>query len=222
MSSSAKMQYVRLGSSRRKGSKIILGCMSYGDPKWFRGWVLAEETEKHIKATYAAGINTFDTANAYSNYLSEEVLGRATKENKLPRVEIAVITKLFPPIGTLQTQTAMPTAKHSLQRLDMEYIDVRERHRFDSERSIKETAYSGAELGNLSDTLECLLATPGRYSLVYKEEEREIFLTLKSPRVMHDSVKQLSDETGVTSITSAWALGHDVAQIGAQIGTRFG
>ncbi|KAF8206208.1 NADP-dependent oxidoreductase domain-containing protein [Mycena galopus ATCC 62051] len=70
-----KMKYVRLGKSGLKFSKVILGCMSYGNPKWNGNWVLEEEeSSKHIKAAYDAGINTFDTANVYSAGISEEVL----------------------------------------------------------------------------------------------------------------------------------------------------
>ncbi|KAG8946062.1 hypothetical protein FRC03_001509, partial [Tulasnella sp. 419] len=61
------MQYVRLGKSGLKVSRIILGCMTYGDPKW-QGWVLPEEESmEHIKHAYELGINAFDTANIYSN-----------------------------------------------------------------------------------------------------------------------------------------------------------
>ncbi|KAF7375750.1 Aldo-ket-red domain-containing protein [Mycena sanguinolenta] len=100
MSSSTKMQYVRLGTSGLKVSRIILGCMSYGHPKWGGNWVLGEEeASKHIAAAYAAGINTFDTADGYSNGLSEEILGRAIKKHNLPRDEIVVMTKLFLPVS---------------------------------------------------------------------------------------------------------------------------
>ncbi|TFK34408.1 NADP-dependent oxidoreductase domain-containing protein [Crucibulum laeve] len=89
------MPYVRLGTSGLKVSKIILGCMSYGTPEW-QDWVLPEEESiKHIKAAYDAGINTFDTANAYSNGLSEVILGKAIKLHQIPRDEIVIMTKHF-------------------------------------------------------------------------------------------------------------------------------
>ncbi|KAJ7208329.1 NADP-dependent oxidoreductase domain-containing protein [Mycena pura] len=147
---------VRLGNSGLKVSRIILGCMSYGDPKWGGNWVLPEEEGmKHIKAAYDAGINTFDTANAcllsayggYSNGLSEEVLGRAIKKHNLPRDEIVVMTKLFMAVSKTDTSEAnmripdldaagyvnqyglsrkyiFDSVKHSLRRLDLDYIDV--------------------------------------------------------------------------------------------------
>ncbi|KAF8201004.1 aryl-alcohol dehydrogenase, partial [Pholiota molesta] len=85
---------VRLGNSGLKISKIILGTMQYGSPEW-QDWVLGEEEAiKHIKAAYDAGIQSFDTANVYSNGLSEVILGKAIKELKLPRDEIVIMTKL--------------------------------------------------------------------------------------------------------------------------------
>ncbi|EEB88059.1 hypothetical protein MPER_14326, partial [Moniliophthora perniciosa FA553] len=85
----------RLGKSGLKVSRIILGCMSYGDKDWEQ-WLLPEEEGiKHIKAAYDAGINTFDTANIYSNGTSEIILGKAIKQLGLPREEIVVMTKVI-------------------------------------------------------------------------------------------------------------------------------
>ena len=116
------MHAVRLGNSGLKVSKIILGTMQYGDKAWAQ-WVLDEESAiEHIKyayvlvqvpllnwrldtgprkfnaltrfARYEHGIQTFDTADVYSNGLSEEILGRAIKQLNLPREEIVVMTKV--------------------------------------------------------------------------------------------------------------------------------
>ncbi|KAG8700344.1 hypothetical protein FRC08_004758 [Ceratobasidium sp. 394] len=90
-----KMTYVRLGNSGLKVSRIILGLMSYGSSEWLK-WVLGEEEGiEHIKAAYDAGIQTFDTANAYSNGESERILGKAIKQLNLPRDEIVVMTKVM-------------------------------------------------------------------------------------------------------------------------------
>lgn len=68
--------------------------MSYGDPRW-QDWILDEKAGlEHIKAAYDAGINTFDTANVYSDGKSEEILGKAIKVHNLPRDEIVVMTKV--------------------------------------------------------------------------------------------------------------------------------
>ncbi|KAJ3007690.1 hypothetical protein NUW54_g3449 [Trametes sanguinea] len=93
MTSKTKMEYVRLGNSGLKVSKIILGCMSYGTPEW-QGWVLPEEEAiKHIKFAYDHGIQTFDTADLYSYGLSETILGKAIKQLNLPREELVIMTK---------------------------------------------------------------------------------------------------------------------------------
>ncbi|KAJ6564006.1 NADP-dependent oxidoreductase domain-containing protein [Mycena capillaripes] len=163
MASPQKMQYVRLGTSGLKISRIVLGCMSYGDPEWSGGWVLPEEeASKHIKAAYDSGINAFDTANAYSNGLSEEVLGRAIKTHNLPRDEIVVMTKVFLPLSRNSTGETMwgmtdidskgyanqyglsrkhifDSVAHSLRRLGLDYIDVLQCHRFDPNTPIEET-----------------------------------------------------------------------------------
>ncbi|KAJ7658774.1 NADP-dependent oxidoreductase domain-containing protein [Mycena polygramma] len=140
--SPSNMTYVPSGASGLKVSRIILACMSYGDPKW-ASWVLREEeASKHIKAAYDAGINTFDTANAYSNGVSE-LLGRAIN---LPCDEIVVTTKVFLPVvdnvvkdlypgpeldakgyanqSGLSRKHIFDSVQHSLRRLGLDYIDV--------------------------------------------------------------------------------------------------
>ncbi|KAJ6505226.1 NADP-dependent oxidoreductase domain-containing protein [Mycena sanguinolenta] len=225
MSSPTKMQYVRLGTSGLKVSRIILGCMSYGDPKWGGNWVLGEEeASKHIAAAYAAGINTFDTADGYSNGLSEEVLGRAIKKHNLPRDEIVVMTKLFLPVSkNTEEVTYMPNfdlagyvnqhglsrkhvfdgVRNSLRRLGLDYIDVLQCHRFDPNTPIEETmhalhdvvkaghvryigmsscyAYQFHAMQNYAIThnLTPFISMQNHYSLLYREEEREMMPTLK-------------------------------------------
>ncbi|KAJ7845819.1 NADP-dependent oxidoreductase domain-containing protein [Mycena olivaceomarginata] len=106
MTSTPKMKYVRLGTSVLKVSRIILGCMSYGDPNWSGNWVLTEEeVSKHIKAAYDTGINTFDTPNGYSNGVSEEILGQAIKKHNLHRDKIVVMTKVFFPVSKNPSET---------------------------------------------------------------------------------------------------------------------
>ncbi len=75
------MQYVRFGSTGMKVSKLCFGCMTYGSKAW-REWVLTEEESKPFyKAAFDAGINFYDTADVYSQGVSEEILGRAVKEH---------------------------------------------------------------------------------------------------------------------------------------------
>ncbi|TRM56989.1 NADP-dependent oxidoreductase domain-containing protein [Schizophyllum amplum] len=226
MSSPKKMPYVRLGKSGLKVSKIILGCMSYGSPEW-DAWVLPEEEGiKHIKAAYDAGINTFDTADVYSNGQSEITLGKAIKQHNLPRDEIVVMTKVFfqvgPSVGSKISHDTNPdtvgyvnqhglsrkhifdAVKHSLERLQLDYIDVLQCHRFDNNTPIEETmealhdvvkagwvryigmsscwAYQFSAMQNyaIQNKLTPFISMQNHYSLAYREEEREMMPTLES------------------------------------------
>ncbi|KAJ6513010.1 Aldo keto reductase [Mycena sanguinolenta] len=223
---SRKMEYVRLGSSGLKISKVVLGCMTYGNPKWWGNWVLdEEEASKHIKAAWDAGINTFDTANAYSNGDSEEVLGRAIKKHNLPRDAIVVMTKVYFPVSRDETQPVAPgpttdaegyvnqyglsrkhifdSVKHSLRRLQLDYIDLLQCHRFDYNTPIEETMqalhdvvkagyvrYIGMSSCHawqfnvmqsyaIANKLTPFISMQNHYNLLYREEEREMFPTLK-------------------------------------------
>ncbi|KAJ6507934.1 aryl-alcohol dehydrogenase [Mycena vitilis] len=224
---SKTMEYVRLGKSGLKISKIVLGCMSYGDPEWNGSWVLGEEeASKQIKAAYDAGINAFDTANVYSSGISEEILGRAIKQHQLPRDEIVVMTKVFFPLNRnsgekmlygsaaddangyvnqygLSRKHIFDSVKHSLRRLGLEYIDLLQCHRFDPSTPIEETmqalhdvvkagyvryigmsscyAYQFHAMQNyaINNKLTPFISMQNHYNLLYREEEREMFPTLK-------------------------------------------
>ncbi|KAG8880517.1 hypothetical protein FRB98_005045 [Tulasnella sp. 332] len=158
------MEYVRLGRSGLKVSKLILGCMSYGNTN-LASWVLGEkEGIEHIKLAYDLGINAFDTANVYSNGMSEVILGKAIKQHNLPRDEIVVMTKVRHPVnedmdGALLVRASVEeryrmryanrfglsrkhifdSIKHSLERLQLDYVDVLQCHRFDNDTPIEET-----------------------------------------------------------------------------------
>ncbi|KIL64342.1 hypothetical protein M378DRAFT_163370 [Amanita muscaria Koide BX008] len=148
------MPYVRLGNSGLKVSKIILGCMSYGTPKW-QSWVLPEEESiKQIKAAYDAGINAFDTANVYSYGESERILGKAIKQLKLPRDEIVVMTKLYATVGR------EPSIK--FDGVDPDDVGYVNQHDY-----------------AIANKLTPFISMQNHYSLVYREEEREMFPTLK-------------------------------------------
>lgn len=112
------MEYVRLGKSGLRVSKIVLGCMSYGSPDWKGSWVLGEkESIEHIKFAYDNGINTFDTANVYSNGHSEIVLGNAIKALKLPREGIVVLTKVYMPVEEASSPNLGPSGLVNRQGL---------------------------------------------------------------------------------------------------------
>ncbi|KAJ7741514.1 NADP-dependent oxidoreductase domain-containing protein [Mycena maculata] len=216
--SSKKIKYVRLGNSGLKVSQIILGCMSYGTPEW-QDWVLPEEEGlKHIKAAYDAGINTFDTANVYSNGASEVVLGKAIKEYNLPREEIVVMTKVYFVVGrepgTIFFGGGNPddagyVNQHGLSRkhiFDSVKLSL-ERHRFDNDTPIEETMqalhdvvksglvryigmsscwawqFNAMQNYAIQNHLTPFISMQNHYSLVYREEEREMFPTLKHFKV---------------------------------------
>jgi len=226
MAERKKVSYVRLGSSGLKVSQIILGCASYGSPEFLK-WILPEEESiKHIKAAYDAGINTFDTANVYSNGLSEIILGKAIKQYNLPRQEIVVLTKVFLTVRNetdeslilsaaeadqlgyvnqhgLSRKHIFDSVKLSLQRLQLDYIDVLQCHRFDPDTPIEETmqalhdvvkagyvrylgmsscwAWQFHAMQNyaINNKLTPFISMQNHYNLIYREEEREMFPTLK-------------------------------------------
>ncbi|KAI0328026.1 Aldo/keto reductase [Cubamyces sp. BRFM 1775] len=219
-----KMEYVRLGNSGLKVSKIILGTMSYGDPGW-QEWVVGEEEGiKHIKYAYEHGITTFDTANVYSNGLSEVILGKAIKQLNLPREEIVIMTKVYFPIASefglntvlrdphelgiinqygLNRKHIFDSVKASLKRMQLDYVDVLQCHRFDYTTPIEETmkalhdvvqagyaryigmsschAYQFIQMQNyaIQNNLTPFISMQNHYSAVYREEEREMFPALK-------------------------------------------
>ncbi|KAG6840490.1 hypothetical protein C0991_006360 [Blastosporella zonata] len=163
--SKRKISYVRLGNSGLKVSKIILGTMQYGTPDW-QAWVLGEEEAiKHIKFAYVfilISCYLFEEYSVYSNGLSEIILGKAIKQLQLPREEIVVLTKVYFTVGRefstnlvvtgeqpdeagyvnqhgLSRKHIFDSVKASLKRLDLDYIDVLQCHRFDYETPIEET-----------------------------------------------------------------------------------
>ncbi|KAK8048999.1 NADP-dependent oxidoreductase domain-containing protein [Apiospora phragmitis] len=94
------MEYTRLGSSGLKVTKIILGCMTFGSSTWEGSpWVLDEEESLQvIKAAYDHGINTWDTADTYSNGKSEVIVGKALRKFNIPRSKVVIMTKIFNPV----------------------------------------------------------------------------------------------------------------------------
>ncbi|KAI7873816.1 Aldo/keto reductase [Lichtheimia hyalospora FSU 10163] len=156
------MEYVHLGKTGLRVSRLCLGFMSYGDKDW-NGWAVnSDESLAMIKKAYDAGINFFDNANVYSNGQSEEILGKAIKQFNMPRDRIVVATKVFYAVQEgsapiiLSPEIAAKKAhlvnrhglsrKHlfdacdaSLKRLGVQYIDLYQIHRFDQYTPIEET-----------------------------------------------------------------------------------
>ena len=197
------MQYVRLGRSGLKVSKLCVGCMSFGGAKsGYFAWTLGyEKAAPIIKRAIDLGINFFDTADMYSDGKSEEVLGRAVKGQ---RNDLVIATKVYNPMGPgpndrgLSRKHIRDGMRRSLERLGMDFVDLYQIHRWDYESPIEETlttldglvrdgrvSYLGAssmwawqftEALDLSEMmgLEKFVSMQNHYNLAYREEEREV------------------------------------------------
>ena len=137
------MQYTNLGKTGLKVSRLCLGMMTYGSKKW-REWVLEEEEAKpFVKRALDAGINFFDTADVYSLGESERVTGNLLKDIK--REIVVVATKVHgqmsddPNDRGLSRKHIMDSIDRSLKRLQMDYVDLYQIHRWDPNVSIEET-----------------------------------------------------------------------------------
>jgi aryl-alcohol dehydrogenase-like predicted oxidoreductase len=197
------MEQVRLGNTGLKVSRLCLGCMTYGSPKW-RSWVLDEEQSKpFFKTAIEKGITFFDTANVYSIGASEEVTGKWLREFAR-REEIVVATKVNGPMGPgpnekgLSKKSILAQIDASLKRLGMDYVDLYQIHRFDYETPVEETlealndvvragkaryigassmyAWQFAKMLSVSDRngWARFVSMQPQYNLVYREEEREM------------------------------------------------
>src|ERR1700691_3747998 len=111
------MEYVNLGSTGLKVSRICLGTMTYGSKKW-REWVLEdEEARPFYRRALEAGINFFDTADIYSLGVSEEITGKALRKFSADREHIVVATKLCQPMGPSPNQRGL-SRKHVMHAID--------------------------------------------------------------------------------------------------------
>ncbi len=197
------MQYMNLGKSGLKVSRICLGMMTYGSSKW-RDWALDEEDSRpFIRRALELGINFFDTADMYSMGVSEEVTGRALNDFAR-RDEVVIATKVYHPMGDkpnqggLSRKHIMQSIDDSLRRLGTDYVDLYQIHRWDAETPIEETLealhdvvkagkalYIGAssmyawQLAKALYTADLhgwtrFVSMQNHYNLVYREEEREM------------------------------------------------
>jgi len=198
------MEYVNLGSTGLKVSRLCLGAMTYGSKQW-RPWVLEEEEARpFIRKALEFGINYFDTADMYSVGKSEEILGRALKEFGSRRDRVIVATKVYnamsddPNDKGLSRKHIMHSIDNSLRRLDTDYVDLYQIHRFDSATPVEETMRALDDIIRAGKALYIgasamygwqfmkMLATSDRlglarfvtmqnyYNLIYREEEREM------------------------------------------------
>lgn len=198
------MEQVRLGNTGLKISRICLGMMSYGDPNW-RDWILSEEqTLPFVRAAAEAGVTCFDTADIYSNGVSEEVTGRALRAVFPRREDFVLTTKVFMPMGSGANDAGLSRAHllnavdASLRRLDVDHIDLYQIHRFDPETPVEETMetlhdivrsgkvrYIGAstmrawQFAKMQRTAALggwteFVSMQDHYNLLYREEEQEM------------------------------------------------
>lgn len=197
------MEYVNLGKTGLKVSRLCLGCMTYGSTKW-REWMLNEEESRpFFQRALEAGINFFDTANVYSDGVSEEIIGRALRDFA-KRDEVVIATKVFNPMRPdangrgLSRKAILTEIDHSLRRLGTDYVDLYQIHRWDYETPIAETMealhdvvkagkarYVGASsmfAWQFAQSLHVcemngwtkFVSMQNHYNLIYREEEREM------------------------------------------------
>ncbi|RRA47265.1 aldo/keto reductase [Acidipila sp. EB88] len=204
------MDYTRLGKTGLQVSRICLGCMSYGEPAkgtltpGSHAWTLNEaDSQPFLKQALDLGINFFDTANVYSRGASEEVLGKFLKANTR-RENTVIATKVHgvmrdePNGGGLSRKAILHEIDASLRRLQTDYVDLYQIHRWDPETPIEETLealhdvvkagkalYIGASsmyswqfaralyLADLNGWTR-FASMQNHYNLIYREEEREM------------------------------------------------
>jgi aryl-alcohol dehydrogenase-like predicted oxidoreductase len=204
------MDYVNLGKTGLKVSRICLGCMTYGAPATgeptpgSHAWALGEEeSQPFLRQALELGINFFDTANVYSRGDSEKILGRFVKANTR-REAVVIATKLYAPMrdepngSGLSRKAIFFELDESLRRLQTDYVDLYQIHRWDYETPIEETLealsdvvksgkvrYLGASSMYAWQFTKALylarvhgwtrfVSMQNHYNLLYREEEREM------------------------------------------------
>jgi aryl-alcohol dehydrogenase-like predicted oxidoreductase len=199
------MDYVKLGSTGLEVSRICLGCMSFGDPE--RGahpWSIGPDKARTVlRQAFDAGINFLDTANVYSDGSSEEIVGQALADFT-HREEVVLATKVNGRMrpgangAGLSRKAIMTEIDNSLRRLQTDYVDLYQIHRFDRTTPVEETMealndvvkagkalYIGAssmyawEFSKMLYVAErhgwsSFVSMQGHYNLLYREEEREM------------------------------------------------
>ncbi|MDV5238242.1 aldo/keto reductase [Leclercia adecarboxylata] len=197
------MQYNILGKTDLKVSRLCLGCMTFGEPdRGKHAWTLPEESSRPIiKHALEGGINFFDTANSYSDGSSEEIVGQALRDFAR-REEVVVATKVYHQVSDLAEGLSraqiLRSIDDSLRRLNMEYVDLLQIHRWDYNTPIEETLealndvvragkarYIGASSMHAAQFAQALalqeqhgwapfVTMQDHYNLIYREEEREM------------------------------------------------
>ena len=196
------MDYINLGKSGLKVSRLVLGCMTFGSPDW-APWVLDEDASRPLIArAIDLGINYFDLADMYSGGQSEMIVARALGD--VPRHKLVLGTKLYNPMSDdpndrgLSRKHVFDAVDASLKRLGTDYIDIYQLHRFDYETPLEETLdalndvvragkvrYLGASSMHAWQFMKAIgmqrangwaqfVCMQNHYNLMYREEEREM------------------------------------------------
>jgi aryl-alcohol dehydrogenase-like predicted oxidoreductase len=209
------VEYRNLGRSGLKVSRICLGAMSFGAQDWQQWTISNEKSRSIIRRALELGINFFDTADVYSGGLSEEILGRALRDFA-KRDQVVIATKVNGPMGTgpndrgLSRKHIFDAVNASLRRLQTDYIDLYQIHRWDYEVPIDETLealndlvrsgkvlYLGASSMYAWEFSRALwsadlhgwtrfVSMQNHYNLIYREEEREMI-----PLCLHERIAVL-------------------------------
>jgi len=197
------MDYVRLGKTGLKVSRLCLGAMTYGSKQW-RDWVLDEEESRpFLQRAIEHGINFIDTADMYSDGASEEIVGRAIRDFAA-RDAIVLATKVYHATGSgpndrgLSRKHILAAIDASLRRLHTDYVDLYQIHRWDYDTPVEETlealddvvksgkaryigassmfAWQFAKALHVADSYGSsrFVAMQNHYNLIYREEEREM------------------------------------------------
>ncbi|PWW72678.1 Aldo/keto reductase [Tuber magnatum] len=216
-----KATYKRLGNTGLSVSVPILGTMGFGSSQWLDWVVEAGQALPILKEAFDRGINTWDTADTYSNGLSEVIVGKAIKKYNIPREQLVIMTKCYFPVGDTPESRAFWTrepgqvadlvnraglsrkaifgaVEASLKRMGIEYIDLLQIHRADPVTPVRETMealhdlvkagkihYIGASSMRTWQfalyqqcahqyNLTAFISMQSQYSLLYREEEREM------------------------------------------------
>ena len=194
------MKYVNLGNTDIKVSRICVGGMSFGEASEnFHQWTLDKyNTQAMIEHAYGLGVNFIDTANVYSSGTSEEYIGAALKSLGIPRDKVVLASKVYFNDGKLSREAILREVEGTLTRLQTDYLDLYQIHRFDYDTPIEETmetldslvksgkvraigasAMYGYQFHNMQICAEKngwtkFSTMQNHYNLLYREDEREL------------------------------------------------
>ena len=142
------MKYTELGNTGIEVSKICVGGMSFGEVRETgHQWLLDQkQTTEMLAHGFSLGVNFIDTANQYADGTSEEYIGKALKELEIPRDKVIIASKVYFNEGKLSRNAIMREIEGTLERLQTDYLDLYQIHRFDYDTPIEETMETLHEL----------------------------------------------------------------------------